>query len=96
MKFEKTREGLLLEVQVKPRAKTFGIKVVDDELVVSCTQPPIDGKANRELTKNLSRIFGRVKLVSGFRANTKKVLLKDISSNEILRILDGARKGRRD
>ncbi len=96
MKIEKIRDGLLLKVHVKPRAKSFEIEVTDNELVVACTQPPIGGKANRELLKKLSKLFGRVEIVSGFHSNTKTILLQDAVQDDVAKILKRIRRGGRD
>lgn len=94
MKVEKTQDGLLLEIHVKPRARRFSITATDDELVVACTQPPVDGKANRELIKKLSKIFGKVTIVSGFHSSTKKILLRAATAEKALKILEGIRNER--
>lgn len=95
MKIEKIQDGLLLKVHVKPRARSFGIEVTDNELVVSCTQPPIGGKANRELMKKLSKLFGRVEIVAGFHSHTKTILLQDAMQDDVSKILKSIRTDNR-
>ncbi len=93
MKVQKIKNGVLLEVHVKPRSKRFKIQV-NNELVVSCKEPPLEGKANRELIKELSKIFRRdVEIVSGLHSRTKKILIKKAAEDEVLKILEFVRKG---
>lgn len=88
----KTKDGVVLEVQVKPRSRNFTIQV-NDELVIFCKQPPVEGKVNRELIKELSKIFRRkVAIVSGFHSRTKKILIKDAAEEEVLKVLEFLRK----
>ena len=76
---------------MKPNSKQFQIKVEDDELVVLCKETPVKGKVNRELIKELSKLFKRrVEVVSGFSSRQKRVLVKDIEENQVLQVLDVA------
>jgi len=87
MKVLKIKEGIVLEVQVKPKSKNFAIKV-NEELVIFCRQTPVEGKVNQELIKKLSKIFGRkVEILSGFRSKTKRLLIKDAAEDEVLKRL---------
>lgn len=78
----------MLEVQVKPRSTSFRIKV-NNELVIFCKQPPVEGKVNRELTKELSKIFRKnVEIISGFRSRNKRILVKNAPEKDVLKILE--------
>jgi len=91
MKLRETEKGLILEVYVKPRSKGFRIMVEGDEIVVHCSEEPVGGRANRELVKELSRLFGKkVELVSGSSSKQKTLLIKDAEKSEIERVLMGA------
>ena len=84
MKLQKVSDGVIVAVFVKPNSKEFQLKIEGDELVVSCRESPIKGKVNKELIKELSRIFKRrVDIVAGFTSRQKKVLIKGISTDEI-------------
>lgn len=88
MKLLKTEQGVVLNVYVKPDSREFRIEIEDDELVVHCRETPVKGKVNRELVKELSRLFKRrIEIVSGFTTKQKKVLIKDSSLEEVSRIL---------
>ncbi|HYB68233.1 MAG TPA: DUF167 domain-containing protein [Candidatus Acidoferrales bacterium] len=87
MKMLKTDRGVVLDLYVKPDSREFKIEVEDDELVVYCRESPVKGKVDRELIKELSRVFKRkVELISGFTSRQKKILIRDISLEEADRI----------
>ena len=80
MKLLKTAQGTVIDIFVKPNSRQFQVKIEDDEFVVFCREASVKGKVNRELTKELSRLFKRrVEIVSGFSSRQKKVLIADIS-----------------
>jgi uncharacterized protein (TIGR00251 family) len=90
MKTIETKEGSLLEVLVKPRCEAFGIGVEGGHIVVLSTEEPIKGKVNREIVRELSRLFHKkVELVSGFSSRQKRLLVRDIKKSEVERILLG-------
>jgi len=89
MKLHKTSGGVVVEVHVKPNSKQFRIAVELDELVVFCREAPVKSRVNRELVKELSKIFKRrVEILSGFGSRQKKVLIRDIEAKEVKEILD--------
>lgn len=94
MEVLKTKNGIVLEVQVKPRSRRFRIQA-NHKLVVFCRQLPFGGKVNQELIKELSKTFGRrVQIISGFRSRTKKILIRDAAEEEIMKALEFLKKGK--
>jgi len=92
MKLLKTKDGVILEIQVKPKSKNFRIRV-NDELVIFCRQQPVKGKVNRELIKELSKIFERkIEIVSGLRSKVKKVLIRKIAEEDVFKALESVRR----
>jgi len=88
MKIQKTKQGVILEVYVKPRSKDFKIVADGDGIVVFCREEAAKGKVNKELIKNLSRFFHKkVELVSGFTSKQKKLLIKDAEKSTVERVL---------
>jgi uncharacterized protein (TIGR00251 family) len=86
-----TAEGVVLRVYVKPKSKRYHIELEGDEVVISCREAPVKGKVNKELIKELSRLFNRnVELVSGFTSRHKKILISNIEAAEVKRILASA------
>jgi uncharacterized protein (TIGR00251 family) len=83
MKLQKVSDGVILSVFVKPNSKQFQLKIEDDELVVLCRESPVKGRVNKELIKELSRIFKRrVDIVAGFTSKQKKILIQSITVDE--------------
>ena len=49
------------------------------------------GRVNRELIRELSRLFKRrVEILSGFSSRQKKILIRDIDAEEVKQILEVA------
>jgi len=90
MKIRDAKQGVILEVHVNPRSREFRIEADGDEIVVFCREEPVKGKVNKELIKELSRLFNKeVKLVSGFTSKQKRLLIKDAEKNEVTQVLLG-------
>lgn len=88
MELRKVSNGVVVSVFAKPSSKFFQLKVEDNELVVFCRESPVKGRVNKELIKELSRIFKkRVDILSGFTSRQKKVLISDITIDEVSAIL---------
>lgn len=87
MKVFETEEGAVFEASVKPKSKRFKVQV-NEKLLIFCRQPPINGKVNRELVKELSKIFGgKVEIVAGHRSRTKRILVNGATEERILNVL---------
>jgi uncharacterized protein YggU (UPF0235/DUF167 family) len=49
MKISETKNGVVIEVFVKPKSKRFEVLLEGDEVVIRCTEEPVKGKVNKEL-----------------------------------------------
>jgi uncharacterized protein (TIGR00251 family) len=88
MKLIKTAQGSVLDVHVKPNSKEFKIKIEEDELIVFCRATPINGRVNKEVIKQLSKLFKkRTEILSGFTSKQKRILMRDVSAEEVNEIL---------
>jgi uncharacterized protein (TIGR00251 family) len=88
VKLLETDLGVVLNVYVKPESREFKIDVEDGELVAHCKESPVKGKVNRELMKELSKLFEKkVEIVSGFASKQKKVLIRGSSLEKVNCIL---------
>lgn len=84
MKIVETKEGCILDVSVKPRSREFKVALEADEIVIRSTKEPVEGRVNKELVKELSRLFHRqVELVSGFTSKDKKLFVKGARKSEV-------------
>ncbi len=90
MKLQKIAQGIVLDVNVRPNSKEFKVsETEEDGLVVFCRETPVRGRVNRELIKELSRLFKRrVHILSGFTSKQKRVLIRDIETNEVRQALN--------
>jgi hypothetical protein len=88
MKLTETKNGAIIEVFVKPNQPKFNIKIDGEEIIVSCTQEPVKGKVNKELIKELSKLFNaEVEMVSGFTSKQKRLLIKNLSKSDVEQFL---------
>jgi uncharacterized protein (TIGR00251 family) len=80
MKIKETKKGIALEVLVKPGSKSCRIEISNNDVLFFCKKLPCKGKANKELIKVFSNLFGsEVKIVAGFSSNKKILLIKDLN-----------------
>ena len=90
MRAVETKDGVFLDVHVKPRSGTFKTVIEGDDVVVYCSEEPQGGRVNRELVKELSRLFHKkVELVSGFTSKDKRLLVRNAAKSEIEQALSG-------
>jgi uncharacterized protein (TIGR00251 family) len=88
MKITESKNGVIIEVLVKPKSPKFEIFLEEDELIVRCTEEPFKGKVNKELLKTLGRFFHtNVELVSGATSKQKRLLLRNIETRAVERFL---------
>ena len=84
MNLTETKDGVVIEVFVKPNSQEFSVAVEGDEVVVRCTQEPVKGKVNKELLKEFTKLFQtNVELVSGATSRQKRVLIKGKRKEEV-------------
>jgi uncharacterized protein (TIGR00251 family) len=76
---KETKDGTVLLVYVQPKAKRNEIEGVDEwrgRLKVKIKAPPVEGKANKELVKFLSKVLGtEVKIIRGETGREKDLLV---------------------
>ncbi len=90
-----TESGVEIRIKVSPRSsKSEVVGISDDRLRIKLNSPPVDGAANKELIKLLSKIFGVAKssleLVRGDKSRLKTVLVRGKSADEIKELLRGS------
>jgi uncharacterized protein (TIGR00251 family) len=88
MKITETKDGTIIEVFVKPNSAKFDVMIDGDEILVLCTEEPVKGRVNKELVKELSKLFhSKVGIVSGFTSKQKRLLIKGTGKSEVERLL---------
>jgi uncharacterized protein (TIGR00251 family) len=89
MEILETVDGVVLNIYIKPGSTHFKIKIDDGKLFFWCHEHPLKGKVNKELLNKFSRIFGqRVELISGYTSKHKKILINNINSEKVFKILN--------
>lgn len=89
------RSGVTLAVKVVPNASRNELRVDEGRLIARLAAPPLEGKANRELTKIIAKTLripqGSVEILQGKTGREKVVLIvgaeKQSVSDVLLRIL---------
>jgi len=86
------REGFILEVHVKPRAKRDEIiGPHNSRLKISLKAPPVEGKANEALLKFLAKKLGlprkKLTLISGLTSRQKSIYIEGLGEEEVRRRL---------
>jgi len=82
---------MLVRVKVKPGSKKFKIELKEDEngpyLSIWLKSQPKRDRANKELLKELNKIFGHVKIVSGRTSREKYIKVENnINLKDIIKI----------
>jgi uncharacterized protein len=88
-----TEHGLEILLHVQPRARRPEISgVFNGALKVKITAPPVDDAANRALIEYLASRLGvsktKISILSGARSRDKKLLIKNISLQELHKKLE--------
>ena len=80
--------GTLITAKIEPRSPSFRVLISDNQIIIECRNPPVKGKANKEIIKELQRLTKhKVKIISGHRSRKKTILLESINPIEVRKIL---------
>jgi uncharacterized protein (TIGR00251 family) len=79
--FEWEGEDLVLRIRVQPRSSQEGFaEVLGDKVKLRINAPPVDGKANAQIIKYLSKLFGvpraQVCILSGETGRDKRIRIR--------------------
>jgi len=93
MYYEQNGEVVLLRIYTQPRASRTKIVGIHDEMLkISCCSPPVDGKANKELTNFLARILScpkrDVEIVRGQSSRKKQFVISGLSEDDVRRCIE--------
>jgi uncharacterized protein (TIGR00251 family) len=94
---------MAVNIDEKQGSATFNVRVIprsskreivgehDGALKVKLKSPPVDGAANDELIRVLSKEFGvsrsAIEIVSGLASKTKRVQIRSVDTSHILAVL---------
>ncbi|MCW4024623.1 MAG: DUF167 family protein [Candidatus Bathyarchaeota archaeon] len=89
MSIKETKDGVILTVFVKPNSPKFQILLDSGELVVYSTEEPQKGKVNKEIIKELTRLFhAQVDLASGATSRQKQFIVHGVAEGQVLQVLE--------
>ncbi|MGI5865959.1 MAG: DUF167 domain-containing protein [Syntrophaceticus schinkii] len=85
-------EGARIQVRVQPRASRNEITGIrGDCLRIKLTAPPVDGEANKRLTKFLGQVLrcgsGRIKIARGATGRCKLLEITGVTEDEVRRLV---------
>lgn len=88
----KENQPLILDLYVQPKAsRTRVVGLHDGSLKLAITAPPVEGKANAQVTAFIAKLFkipkSAITLLSGHQGRHKRFAVTGISKEEIERIL---------
>ena len=83
-----TKDGITLKVFVKPNSPSFKVQFDGDEIIICSTEEPVKGKVNKEIIKELTKLFhAKVELISGATSKRKQLVVLGIDKNQVEQIL---------
>lgn len=84
MKPKEVQSGVVIKIRVKPHARQFTIKRIEDQIIVAVKNPPVKGKANDDVIRGLSSFFAKpVQLLKGHKSKQKILLIQGITLPEL-------------
>jgi len=88
MNLKETKNGIIIEVFVKTKQPKFNVKREGNEIIVFCTEEPVKGKVNKELIKELSKLFRtEIEMVSGLTSKQKRLIIRNMSKSDVETLL---------
>lgn len=88
MKLVETKDGTIIEIFVKPNQPNFKITIDGDEILLYSTEEPVKGKVNKEIVKELSKLFhAKVEIVSGITSKQKQLIVKGLNAVQVEQFL---------
>jgi uncharacterized protein (TIGR00251 family) len=88
MQARQAGSGVLLSARVKAGSGSFSVSSEGDIITIRTKSPAEDNKANQEIIKNLSRLFGKeVRIIRGLRSRNKTLFVEGASAGEVEKAL---------
>jgi uncharacterized protein len=92
LRIRETEKGAVLEIRVLPRSSRCEIAGVQDgALKIKITAPPVEGKANEECVRFLSRLLkvrkSAFSIIAGEKSKNKTILISGVKAKDVERIL---------
>ncbi|MDR0797992.1 MAG: DUF167 family protein [Nitrososphaerota archaeon] len=92
MSIKETDNGVLITIFVKPNSSKFDIKLDGENIIVYATEEPKKGKVNREILRELTKLFHtNVELVLGATSQQKQLTI-GVKKDTIEQVLKNKQK----
>ena len=78
MPIERTPGGILMKARIRTGAHSFSVSQTGNGTIIYVRAPPVEGRANREIIKELKRLFRAesAEIVKGLKSKDKIIFLK--------------------
>jgi uncharacterized protein (TIGR00251 family) len=77
-----------VDVYVKPRSKEFKVAIEENGLLVFSRESPVEGRVNKELVKELAKLFqANVQILSGQTSKRKRILISGVTATKVNGVL---------
>ena len=83
---------VILDLYVQPKASRSRIVGLHDKAIkLAVSSPPVDGRANKEVTAFMAKLFklpkSSIEIISGHQGRRKKLLVSGLGEKDARRIL---------
>lgn len=87
----KGKGGVLIDIHVIPNSKKegFGYDKFGKRIKLRISSPAIDGRANKQLIRIFSDLFGNCEIISGKFSRKKTIMVRNLDIEHVSRILGG-------
>ncbi len=81
---KETGSGIILSVRVKAGSGSFSVSQKEGFLEIRTRSPAEGNKANQEIIKELSHLFGReVRIIRGLKSRNKEILVEGAKAGDV-------------
>lgn len=84
---------ILVNVRVVPRSSKNMLDLYGDIIKIKLKSPPVEGKANKELVKYLSKFLGvnkrYIEIKSGETSKSKVLKISNINKTDFIKLIGG-------
>lgn len=89
MALQKTVTGIIIETRIRTGQSYFSIKESDGNFIINVKSSPVQGKANKEIVKEIKKLFkaDNVEIVKGNKSKNKVIKI-DGKQKNIIKILN--------
>ena len=79
---------VIIKAKIKPNSPCFSVYFKEDRIIIEVSSHPEKGKANQEIVKKLSKLFGTgVEIMRGSLSKEKTIVVRDMNKEEIKKVI---------